>query len=71
MNCKNPANLENMIMGHQKLIELIILYSYNKQYLSQSETSKICKELVSIWDYHDSDILRKLDSLIGTREKQK
>lgn len=61
----------SMIMGHQKLIELIILYSYNKQYLSQSETSKICKELVSIWDYHDSDILRKLDSLIGTREKQK
>ena len=51
-------------MGHQKLIELIILYAYNKKYLSQNEIIKISKELVSIWDYHESDILVKLDCLI-------
>lgn len=58
------SDKKNMIMGHQKLIELIILYAYNKKYLSQNEIIKISKELVSIWDYHESDILVKLDCLI-------
>lgn len=52
-----------MVMGHSKLIELL-LYAYDKSILTTSEIKKISQELESIWDYHEKDILEVLDDLI-------
>lgn len=53
-----------MIMGHSKLIELLLLYAYDEAILTTAEIKKIEKELESIWDYHERDILEVLDDLI-------
>ena len=54
-----------MIIGHSKLIELLLIYVYDKCLLKEFEMKKIEKELISIWDYHESDIMEKLDDIIG------
>lgn len=54
-----------MVMGHSKLIELLLLYAYDKSILATSEIKKISQELESIWDYHEKDILEVLDGLIN------
>ena len=54
-----------MVMGHSKLIELLLLYAYDKSILTTSEIKKISQELESIWDYHEKDILEVLDGLIN------
>lgn len=53
-----------MVMGNSKLIELLLLYAYDKSVLTTSEIKKIAQELESIWDYHERDILEVLDNLI-------
>lgn len=54
-----------MVMGNSKLIELLLLYAYDKSIITTSEIKKIAKELESIWDYHERDILEVLDDLIN------
>lgn len=54
-----------MVMGNSKLIELLLLYAYDKSILTISEIKKISQELESIWDYHEKDILEVLDDLIN------
>ena len=51
-------------MGNQKLIELLLLYIIDKSLLTNSEIKKIEKDLESIWDYHEKDILEVLDEKI-------
>ena len=55
---------KSMIMGNQKLIELLLLYIIDKSLLTNSEIKKIEKDLESIWDYHEKDILEVLDEKI-------
>ena len=55
-------------MGNAKLIELIILYSYDKVILSAKELEKLEKDLASIWDYNGEDIIEILDDLIAGNE---
>lgn len=57
-----------MIMGHTKLIELLLLYVYDKSILTTAEINKIATELESIWDYRDKDILGNLDEIIYDEE---
>lgn len=61
-------NKKVMIMGNAKLIELIILYSYDKVILSAKELEKIEQDLASIWDYNGEDIIEILDDLIAGNE---
>lgn len=54
----------SMITGNSKLIELLLLYIYDKRILKDGEIKKIRNELISIWDYHEDDIMEVLDSII-------
>lgn len=58
-------NKKNMIMGNSKLVELIFLYIYDKNILTASEINKIRVGLVSAWDYHEDDIMERLDDIIN------
>lgn len=58
-------NKKVMIMGNSKLIELIILYSYDKGLLTVKELAKIEQDLTSIWDYKEEDIMEILDELVS------
>lgn len=53
---------KNMIMGNSKLIELILLYSYDKSILTLAEQKKINKELESKWDYHEDDLMEVFEN---------
>lgn len=48
---------KSMIMGNSKLIEIILLYSYDKCFITEAEKQKMIRELESKWDYHEDDIL--------------
>lgn len=54
-----------MVMGNSKLIELLLLYAYDKSLLTIAEIKKISQELESIWDYHEKDILEVLNEMIN------
>lgn len=56
---------KGMIMGHSTLIELLLLYAYDKTILTTAEINKITKELESIWDYHEGNMLEVLEDMIG------
>lgn len=56
---------KGMVIGHSKLIELLLIYVYDKSLLKEHEIKKIRKELTSIWDYHDSDIMERLNDIIS------
>ncbi len=53
---------KNMIMGNSKLIELILLYSYDKSILTLAEQKKISKELESKRDYHEDDLMEVFEN---------
>lgn len=55
---------KSMIMGNSKLIELILLYSYDKMYISEAERQKILKELESKWSYYEEDLLEIFEEKI-------
>lgn len=56
---------KRMIMGNTKLIELLFVYIYNKNYLDNKETTKIINELKSIWNQLDEERLKsQLDLII-------
>lgn len=55
----------SMIMGNGKLIELILLYSYDSTYVTKAELQKILKELESKWDYREDKVLEILENRIG------
>lgn len=57
-------NKKNMIMGNSKLVELIFLYIYDKNLLTVSEINKIRESLVSVWDYHEHDLMERFDDII-------
>ena len=51
-------------MGNSKLIELLLLYVYDKSILTSAEMKRISKDLESIWNYHERDIHEVLDDII-------
>ena len=51
-------------MGNSKLVELIFLYIYDKNLLTVSEINKIRESLVSVWDYHEHDLMERFDDII-------
>lgn len=57
-----------MIMGNMKLVELLFLYVYNSNLLTQSEISRICKEYRSIYDemreFSDDEIINSINAII-------
>ena len=55
---------KGMVMGNATLIELLLIYAYDKSFLSESEIKRISRELESIWDYHTGDIFEVLDGYI-------
>ena len=55
---------KGMIMGNSKLIELLLLYVYDKSILTSAEMKRISKDLESIWNYHERDIHEVLDDII-------
>ena len=55
---------KGMVMGHQKLVELLLIYIYDENYLSKSEREKIANELISIWDYQGDNIYERLNELM-------
>lgn len=61
-------NKKVMIMGNSKLIELLLLYSYDKALLTVKELEKIKQELVSIWDYNEEDIFEILDERVEEKD---
>lgn len=57
--------LKKMIMGNAKLIELILLYIYNPNILTDKEAKKILLDLQSIWDLQDREqVKERLDAII-------
>lgn len=59
-------NVSNkMIMGNTKLIELLLLYVYDKNLLSDKENIKIIDSLKSIWDQTDEVVVQgRLERII-------
>ena len=55
---------KGMVMGHQKLVELMLLYIYDESYLSKSEKEKIANELMSIWDYHGDNVYERIHEMM-------
>ena len=57
---------KKMIMGHSKLVELLLVYIFEPQLLSGTEKTKIISGLQSVWDMHESEnILEILNEIIA------
>lgn len=57
---------KKMIMGHSKLVELLLAYIFEPQLLSGAEKTKIISGLQSVWDMHESEnILEILNEIIA------
>lgn len=60
---------KKMVMGHTNLVELILLYIYNKSILTLAEMNKLESELKSLWDYYEKeDVLDKLEGIISNED---
>ena len=56
---------KKMIMGHSKLVELILLYVYDPQLLSEAEKVKVINGLRSVWDMQEGeDVIEILNEII-------
>lgn len=62
-----------MIMGNMKLVELLFLYVFNSDLLTQNDICKICKEFRSIYDemrdLSNEDILNIINNKINKSSK--
>lgn len=57
---------KKMVMGHSKLVELLLVYIFDPRLLSNSEKVKIINGLQSVWDMQKSeDIIEILDEIIS------
>ncbi len=55
-----------MVMGHSKLVELLLLYIFDPQFLSKAERAKVISELQSVWDMQESEnVLEMLNEIIS------
>ena len=56
---------KKMIMGHSKLVELILLYVYDPQLLSEADKVKVINGLRSVWDMQEGeDVIEILNEII-------
>lgn len=56
---------KKMIMGHSKLVELLLIYIFDPQLLSKAEMAKVISDLQSVWDMQESEnICEILDEII-------
>lgn len=55
---------KKMITSHQKLIERLLLYIYDKTMVSEKDKRRIQADWVSLWDTNKEEVLKKIDSLI-------
>lgn len=57
---------KKMIMGHSKLVELLLIYIFDAQLLSGAEKTKIISGLQSVWDMQESEnVLEMLNEIIA------
>lgn len=55
-----------MVMGHSKLVELLLLYIYDPEFLSEAEKAKVINGLQSVWDMQESEnVLEILNDIIS------
>jgi len=50
---------KKMIMGHKKMIELLLLYAYDDMLLTQSEKNKVYADWGSIRDINDKELVKE------------
>lgn len=56
---------KKMVMGHSKLVELLLVYIFNPQFLSDTEENKIRSGLQSVWDMQEGEnVLEMLNEII-------
>lgn len=61
--------LKKMVMGNSKLIELILLYIYDRNILTEAESYKIIRELQSNWNINDENqVKERLNGIIMGEE---
>ena len=61
--------LKKMIMGQSKLIELMLLYIYNRNILTDGERKKVIDGLQSNWSLTDKEqVQERLDAIINGDE---
>ncbi len=61
--------LKKMVMGNSKLIELILLYIYDRNILTEAESYKIIRELQSNWNINDeNEVKERLNGIIMGEE---
>lgn len=60
---------KKMIMGHSKLVELLLIYVFDPKLLSEAEKKKVINGLRSVWDMHESEnVLEMLNDIIECDE---
>lgn len=58
--------LKKMVMGHAKLVELLMLYIYDRNILTEKEMHKMLHDLQSIWEQPDLEhVKERLDGIIN------
>ncbi len=59
---------KKMITTNQKLIELLLLYAYDKTFLTNLEIKKIEADIASLWDVNRDDALELVDEIVVGEE---
>ncbi len=56
---------KKMIVSHQKLIERLLLYVYDKTMVSEKDKEKIRADWISLWDTEKEKVFETIDSMIS------
>ncbi len=58
--------LGKMVMGHARTVELIFIYIYNPDFLTDAEYKKMIRDLLSVWEYENETVVKeRLDGIIN------
>lgn len=59
---------KKMIVSHQKLIELLLLYAYDTSMVNEKDLGKIQSEWKSLWDTETTEVFSQIDDIIAGDE---
>ena len=58
---------KKMIVSHQKLIERLLLYIYDKTMVSEKDKEKIRADWISLWDTKKEKVFETIDFIISEK----